>query len=145
MLAQALGLVTAKAGLPEKLLRRSPLDIRQLYTPSPAYFPVQRMGVAPHVRFKELRPATWGLSCVLGDETKWDKGKKLLADFVLTAMALDPEDRPHAVDLRLDTSIKWIIEKSCYVMLIQDLRLNFRYPFSGCHMSSSISRRAQVS
>ena len=102
MLAQALGLVTAKAGLPEKLLRRSPLDIRQLYTPSPAYFPVQRMGVAPHVRFKELRPATWGLSCVLGDETKWDATKKLLADYVLTAMALDPEDRPHAVDLRLD-------------------------------------------
>lgn len=24
----------------------------QLYTPSPAYFPVQRLGVAPNVRFK---------------------------------------------------------------------------------------------
>ncbi|CAJ1443328.1 unnamed protein product [Effrenium voratum] len=99
MLAQALGLVNSKAGLPEKLLRKSPLDIRQLYTPSPAYFPVQRLGSAPHVRFKELRPATWGLSCVLGDEKKWDKTKTQLADFVLTAMMLDPDDRPQAIDL----------------------------------------------
>jgi len=99
MLAQALGLVNEKTGLPEKLLRRSPLDIRQLYTPSPAYFPVQRLGVAPNVRFKELRPATWGLSCVLGDETKWDETKKQLSKYVLRSMALDPEDRPHAVDL----------------------------------------------
>eukprot|EP00913_Durusdinium_trenchii_P009170 g8619.t1 len=117
MLAQALGLVNQKAGLPEKLLRRSPLDIRrltgadgadetrQLYTPSPAYFPVQRMGVAPHVRFKELRPATWGLSCILGDETK-----KQLADYVLKAMALDPEDRPHAVDLMPHDFINFEVE-----------------------------------
>lgn len=110
MLAQALGLVNQKAGLPEKLLRRSPLDIRQLYTPSPAYFPVQRMGVAPHVRFKELRPATWGLSCILGDETKWDKTKKQLADYVLKAMALDPEDRPHAVDLMPHDFINFEVE-----------------------------------
>lgn len=99
MLAQALGLVNEKTGLPEKLLRRSPLDIRQLYTPSPAYFPVQRLGVAPNVRFKELRPATWGLACVLGDETKWDTTKKQLSAYVLRSMKLDPEDRPHAVDL----------------------------------------------
>lgn len=99
MLAQALGLVNEKTGLPEKLLRRSPLDIRQLYTPSPAYFPVQRLGVAPNVRFKELRPATWGLACVLGDETKWDNTKKQLSAYVLRSMKLDPEDRPHAVDL----------------------------------------------
>mmetsp|Transcript_53899 Transcript_53899/g.101000 ORF Transcript_53899/g.101000 Transcript_53899/m.101000 type:complete len:663 (+) Transcript_53899:118-2106(+) len=99
MLAQALGLVNQKAGLPEKLLRRSPLDIRQLYTPSPAYFPVQRIGVAPNVSFKELRPATWGLACVLGDESKWDDGKKALAEYVCTAMQLDPDDRPSALDL----------------------------------------------
>ena len=79
MLAQALGLVGCKSGLPEKLLRRSPLDISrpasqfrrskamprnvlcweatqlagQLYTPSPAYFPVQRLGVAPNITFKD--------------------------------------------------------------------------------------------
>eukprot|EP00930_Biecheleria_cincta_P084399 TRINITY_DN7387_c0_g5_i1.p1 TRINITY_DN7387_c0_g5~~TRINITY_DN7387_c0_g5_i1.p1 ORF type:complete len:599 (+),score=127.73 TRINITY_DN7387_c0_g5_i1:109-1905(+) len=95
ILAQSLGLANARDGLPEDLLRRSPLDIRQLYTPSPSYFPVQRVG-ASH---KELRPETWGLECVLGAESGWDAKKKVFADLVTTALVLDHEERPSAAEL----------------------------------------------
>lgn len=95
ILAQSLGLANARDGLPEDLLRRSPLDIRQLYTPYPSYFPVQRVG-ASH---KELRPESWGLECVLGAESDWDAKKKVFADFVTTALILDHEERPSAKDL----------------------------------------------
>jgi serine/threonine protein kinase len=97
VLAQALGLVNAQDGLPEGLLRRSPLDIRQLYTPSPTFFPIQRIGHDfASSRFKELRPATWGLGCVLGDESSWDEVRKSFASYVLESMTLDPEQRPSA-------------------------------------------------
>eukprot|EP00931_Biecheleriopsis_adriatica_P051307 TRINITY_DN29745_c0_g1_i1.p1 TRINITY_DN29745_c0_g1~~TRINITY_DN29745_c0_g1_i1.p1 ORF type:complete len:696 (+),score=142.66 TRINITY_DN29745_c0_g1_i1:150-2237(+) len=99
MLAQALGLVSARKGLTDDLLRRCSLDIRVLYTPGEEHFPVQRMGAAPNLRYKELRPSTWGLSCVLGPEAGWDQPKKDLASFILTSMALDPKERPTAEDM----------------------------------------------
>jgi serine/threonine protein kinase len=100
ILAQVLGLVNARSGLPVDLLRRSPLDIQQLYTPFPTYFPMQRMGIyGQGARFQELRPATWGLGCVLGEEDKWDEIRIIFADFVLAAMSLDHEKRPSAAEM----------------------------------------------
>jgi serine/threonine protein kinase len=99
MLAQSIGIANAQNGLPEDLLRRSPLDIRQLYTPHPNYFPVQRLGSAPGARHKELRPATWGLECVLGPKATWDDEKKVFADFETTALVIDHEERPSAAEL----------------------------------------------
>jgi len=99
ILAQALGLVDAKDGLPEDLMRRSPLDIRQLYTPPPSFFPVQRTGSAHNAKQKELRPVTWGLECVLGPEEIWDGKKHLFADFTKTALKIDPLFRPSASEL----------------------------------------------
>merc|ERR1712113_1279001 len=58
VLAQFLGLVEARDGLPLDLLRRSPLDITKLYTPRPKYFPVRRAGFG---ELEEIRPATFGL------------------------------------------------------------------------------------
>eukprot|EP00930_Biecheleria_cincta_P059582 TRINITY_DN4528_c0_g1_i1.p1 TRINITY_DN4528_c0_g1~~TRINITY_DN4528_c0_g1_i1.p1 ORF type:complete len:729 (-),score=170.63 TRINITY_DN4528_c0_g1_i1:57-2243(-) len=99
VLAQALGLCNARNGMPAELLRRSPIDIRQLYTPSPCHFPVQRLGHAPNLRFKEFRPARWGHGCVLGPEEDWDDLKKLLSQYVQTSMTLDPNKRPSAADM----------------------------------------------
>jgi serine/threonine protein kinase len=99
VLAQALGLVNARDGLPESLLRRSPLDIRQLYTPSPAHFPIMRVGHGFNSRYKELRPATWGLGCVLGDEAKWNGTQRDFAAYVLESMTLDHEQRPPAAQM----------------------------------------------
>lgn len=99
MLAQSLGLANAQNGLHEDMLRRSPLDIRQLYTPHPSHFPVQRLGAAPGARHKELRPATWGLECVLGPKATWDDEKKVFADFATSALIIDPEERPSAAQL----------------------------------------------
>jgi len=99
ILAQCLGLVNAKDGLPQDLMRRSPLDIRQLYTPAPSFFPVKRTGSAPNAKQKELRPATWGLECVLGPEETWDAKKQIFADFIKTALVMDPLHRPSALDL----------------------------------------------
>lgn len=97
--AQALGLCNARDGMPADLLRRSPIDIRQLYTPSPCHFPVQRIGQAPNLRFKEFRPGRWGHGCVLGPEEEWDGMKKLLSQYVQTCMTLDPKERPSAAEM----------------------------------------------
>lgn len=102
ILAQSLGLANARNGMPEDMLRRSPLDIRQLYTPSPSYFPVQRVGTS----HKELRPEAWGLESVLGVECDWDAKKKVFADLVTTALVLDPEERPSAAELMDHAFIK---------------------------------------
>merc|ERR1712007_281145 len=101
--AQFLGLTNSRSGLPEDLLRRSPLDIRQLYTPSPSYFPVQKCngaGRGPNgAQYKELQPSSWGLDCILGGESTWDENRQIFASFVLTAMTIDPEVRPLARDM----------------------------------------------
>jgi serine/threonine protein kinase len=97
ILAQVLGIVNARNGLPVDLLKRSPLDIRQLYTPHPCYFPVQRYGTFGRgASFQELRPAAWGLGFVLGNEDTWDEIRKTFATFITTSMTLDHEKRPSA-------------------------------------------------
>lgn len=104
ILAQVLGIVKASNGLPKDLLRQSPLDIRQLYTPHPSYFPVQRFGTFGNgfgsATFQELRPATWGLDCVMGlEEASWDDQRRIFANFTLRAMHLDYALRPSAEDM----------------------------------------------
>lgn len=99
VLAQSLGLCNARNGMPADLLKRSPIDVRQLYTPAPCHFPVQRMGHAPNLRFKEFRPARWGHGCVLGPEENWDDMTKLLSQYVQTCMTIDPNERPSASEM----------------------------------------------
>jgi len=102
ILAQVLGLTNSRDGLPVDLLRRSPLDITKLYSPHPQYFPVRRLGKGhdPRSVLEELRPATWGLGNVLGDEVDWDEEKKDFASYVLSSMTLDHEERPTASELK---------------------------------------------
>jgi len=100
ILAQVLGIVNARNGLPLEILKRSPLDIRQLYTPYPSYFPVQRSGTfGEGARFTELRPANWGLGCVLGHEDNWNDERVIFATFITTMMTLDHEKRPSAEEM----------------------------------------------
>jgi len=100
ILAQVLGIVNARNGLPVEILKRSPLDIRQLYTPYPCYFPVQRAGTfGEGARFTELRPANWGLGCVLGNEDNWNDDRVIFATFITTMMTLDHEKRPAAEEM----------------------------------------------
>jgi serine/threonine protein kinase len=94
ILAQALGLINARNGLPSDLLRRSPIDITRLYSPAPAHFPCQR--ISGGSKLEEMRPAVWGLGQVLGHNAHWDEAKSNLADFVTKAMEMDPEKRPDA-------------------------------------------------
>ncbi|CAE7353003.1 pknB, partial [Symbiodinium necroappetens] len=42
VMTQALGLCNLRDGVPPSLLRRSPLDVRQLYTPAPRHWPLRR-------------------------------------------------------------------------------------------------------
>eukprot|EP00746_Dinoflagellata_sp_MGD_P065586 gnl/MRDRNA2_/MRDRNA2_27313_c0_seq1.p1 gnl/MRDRNA2_/MRDRNA2_27313_c0~~gnl/MRDRNA2_/MRDRNA2_27313_c0_seq1.p1 ORF type:complete len:646 (-),score=115.60 gnl/MRDRNA2_/MRDRNA2_27313_c0_seq1:22-1959(-) len=97
ILAQALGLLNARNGLPSELLRRSPLDITRLYSPAPAHFPCCRMSGTN--KLEEMRPAVWGLGQVLGHSTHWDEEKSNLADFVVKAMEMDPQKRPSAAEM----------------------------------------------
>ncbi|CAJ1422123.1 unnamed protein product, partial [Effrenium voratum] len=94
VMAQALGLCNLRDGLPASLLRRSPLDVRQLYTPAPRHWPLRRSGSL----IEALRPKHWGLDQVLGpgwqDSDKVDLGQMLLAGLVL-----DPTFRPNAAQL----------------------------------------------
>merc|ERR1712232_1172344 len=96
ILAQVLGLIGARDGLPEDLLRRSPLDITKLYSPWPQHFPLRRVGDSYDAPLEELRPGTWGLGCVLGNESCWDQQKSDFASFVVSAMHVDHELRPSA-------------------------------------------------
>jgi len=113
ILAQVLGLVNARNGLPVDLLRRSPLDIRQLYTPHPAYFPVQRYGTFGRgASFQELRPAAWGLGCVLGPEEHWDEIRIIFATFTTASMTLDHQKRPSAEDMLMHPFITGTLDVS---------------------------------
>jgi len=95
VLAQCLGLCGLQEGVPQSLLRRSPLDVRQLYTPAPRHFPVRRNALG---QLEALRPGRWGLEQVLGE--RWREGPK--ADFgelLRSALVIDPEHRPSAAQL----------------------------------------------
>jgi len=95
VLAQGLGLCGLPDGLPRSLLRRSPLDIRQLYTPGPRYLPLRRNAEG---RLDALKPAHFGLEQVLGENWR-DAGKGDLGDFLQAALAIDPAFRPSARQL----------------------------------------------
>jgi len=95
ILAQAIGLCSLTGGLPASLLRRSPLDVRQLYTPAPCHFPVRQNALG---QLEALRPTRWGFEQVLGDG--WREGAKVeLGEFLETALVVDPAYRPSASQL----------------------------------------------
>jgi len=95
VLAQSLGLCGHREGVPASLLRRSPLDVRKLYTPAPRHWPVRRQGSG---QLQVLQPRRWGLEVVLGSD--WGAGEKReLGDFLRRALVLDAEHRPSAADL----------------------------------------------
>jgi len=107
VLAQCLGLCGHMEGMPLSLLRRSPLDITQLYTPGPSFFPVRRLTDGT---LEALRPCKYGLDQVLGKG--WHTGPKSEFGKLLNAMLVaDPECRPSASVL-LET-VKFVaVEKS---------------------------------
>lgn len=95
VLAQAIGLCNLRSGLPQSLLRRSPLDIRQLYTPAPLHLPLRRNAAG---RLEALKPKRWGLVQILGE--RWQQSKKApLGEMLLAILAIDPAERPSAIEL----------------------------------------------
>ncbi|CAE8584008.1 unnamed protein product, partial [Polarella glacialis] len=95
VLAQALGICNLKDGLPSSLLRRSPLDVRQLYTPAPRHWPLRRN---TRGQLEALRPVRWGLDQVLGHG--WQETHKgELGQLLEAALIIDPTFRPSASNL----------------------------------------------
>ncbi|CAK0839794.1 unnamed protein product [Prorocentrum cordatum] len=76
VLAQALGICGLREGVPSSLLRKSPLDIRVLYTPAPRHLPLRR---TPLGQLEALQPRRWGLE--------------------QAALVMDPAHRPSAREL----------------------------------------------
>jgi len=96
VLAQALGLCNLYSGVPMSMIRRSPLDIRQLYTPAPRHFPVRRNMLDGSLEV--IQPTFWGLEQVLG--RNWQEaGKAGLHELLHAALVLDPMVRPSAAQL----------------------------------------------
>mmetsp|Transcript_10064 Transcript_10064/g.22244 ORF Transcript_10064/g.22244 Transcript_10064/m.22244 type:complete len:705 (-) Transcript_10064:317-2431(-) len=95
ILAQAMGLCNLQRGLPSSLLRRSPLDVRQLYTPAPRHFPVRQNAIG---QLEALRPCIWGLEQVLDDGFR-ENEKAGLGAFLERALQVDPVTRPSAAQL----------------------------------------------
>jgi serine/threonine protein kinase len=93
--AQALGLCGLVAGVPSSLLKRSPIDIQQLYTPAPRHLPVRRDAFN---RIEVLQPAIWGLGSVLGEGWQEDD-RGPLGDLLQRALVADPCERPSAEKL----------------------------------------------
>eukprot|EP00928_Gymnodinium_smaydae_P011527 TRINITY_DN14244_c0_g2_i1.p1 TRINITY_DN14244_c0_g2~~TRINITY_DN14244_c0_g2_i1.p1 ORF type:complete len:745 (+),score=176.76 TRINITY_DN14244_c0_g2_i1:191-2425(+) len=106
VLAQILGLVGLRDGLPASLLRRSPLDITRLYTPAPEHFPVRRIGGHDDMLLEELRPTSWGLSSVLGTKPLTDARWAAFADYVKQSLTVDHEERPSAAELLNHTFVQ---------------------------------------
>jgi len=97
VLAQALGLCNLRDGMPVSLLRRSPLDVPQLYSPAPQHFPLRRN---PLGQLEMLRPSQWGLDQVLGEGWDVDPGGTAeLGELLQCALVMDPAERPSAKDL----------------------------------------------
>eukprot|EP00439_Symbiodinium_sp_Y106_P080614 s1077_g19.t1 len=95
VMTQALGLCNLRDGVPPSLLRRSPLDVRQLYTPAPRHWPLRRNASG---QMETLRPKRWGLEQVLGQG--WQSSEKLeLGQLLIAALVLDPAFRPSATEL----------------------------------------------
>lgn len=93
VLAQSIGLCNLyETGVPSSLMRRSPLDIRQLYTPAPRHFPLRRNTLG---QLEALQPARYGLEQVLGDDWR-EAGKAELHELLRGALIIDPLYRPSA-------------------------------------------------
>ncbi|CAK0839791.1 unnamed protein product [Prorocentrum cordatum] len=95
VLAQALGICGLREGVPSSLLRKSPLDIRVLYTPAPRHLPLRR---TPLGQLEALQPRRWGLEQVLGED--WRDGEKAaFGELLQAALVMDPAHRPSAREL----------------------------------------------
>jgi serine/threonine protein kinase len=95
VLAQALGICGLHEGVPSSLLRKSPLDIRVLYTPAPRHLPLRRN---PLGQLEALQPRRWGLEQVLGEG--WREGEKAaFGELLQAALVMDPAHRPAAREL----------------------------------------------
>jgi len=95
VLAQSIGLCNLLEGLPSSLMRRSPLDIRQLYTPAPRHFPLRRNALG---QLEALQPMRYGLEQVIGDDWR-EAGKGELQELLQAALIIDPMYRPSAAHL----------------------------------------------
>lgn len=95
VVAQSIGLCGLKDGLPSSLLKRSPLDITQLYTHAPRHLPLRRTATG---LLEALRPTAYGLEQVLGDDWQ-EQGKADLMEFLRASLIVDPQDRPSAAQL----------------------------------------------
>eukprot|EP00931_Biecheleriopsis_adriatica_P083889 TRINITY_DN5757_c0_g1_i1.p1 TRINITY_DN5757_c0_g1~~TRINITY_DN5757_c0_g1_i1.p1 ORF type:complete len:750 (-),score=172.32 TRINITY_DN5757_c0_g1_i1:87-2336(-) len=93
--SQALGICNLRDGIPASLLRRSPLDVRQLYTPAPRHWPLRKNARG---QVEALRPTRWGLDQVL--RPGWQDTEKVeLGQLLLAALVIDPAFRPSAAQL----------------------------------------------
>lgn len=95
VLAQSLGLCSLRGGLPPSLLRRSPLDVRQLYTPAPCHYPVRQNAEG---QLEVLRPVRWGLEQVIGEGWR-ENDKAELGQLLETALVVDAAHRPSAAKI----------------------------------------------
>eukprot|EP00930_Biecheleria_cincta_P032899 TRINITY_DN22791_c0_g1_i1.p1 TRINITY_DN22791_c0_g1~~TRINITY_DN22791_c0_g1_i1.p1 ORF type:complete len:652 (+),score=136.90 TRINITY_DN22791_c0_g1_i1:127-2082(+) len=95
VLAQGLSLCNLRDGVPASLLRRSPLDVRALYSPAPRHWPLRRTG---HGQMETLRPSRWGIEQVLGHAWQ-DTDKVEFGQLLVAALVLDPAFRPSASQL----------------------------------------------
>eukprot|EP00929_Paragymnodinium_shiwhaense_P001497 TRINITY_DN101721_c0_g1_i1.p1 TRINITY_DN101721_c0_g1~~TRINITY_DN101721_c0_g1_i1.p1 ORF type:complete len:787 (+),score=181.99 TRINITY_DN101721_c0_g1_i1:144-2504(+) len=110
VIAQGLGLCGLQHGMPSSLLRRSPLDIRQVYTPAfmfaKGHYPVCRCAGG---RLEVLRPARCGLEQILG--VKWkENGKQHFRDLLQMLLQIDVKKRPTAKEVLAKS--KFVAEKS---------------------------------
>lgn len=95
VVAQIIGLCNLRDGLPRSLLRRSPLDVRLLYTPAPAHFPLRRNTLG---QLEVLRPSRWGLEQVLGERWREHEHREC-GEFLEAALCVDAIARPSAAEL----------------------------------------------
>mmetsp|Transcript_320 Transcript_320/g.1107 ORF Transcript_320/g.1107 Transcript_320/m.1107 type:complete len:642 (-) Transcript_320:60-1985(-) len=95
VLAQSMGLCGLRDGVPSSLLRRSPLDVRLLYTPAPRHLPLRRNALG---QLEALQPMHWGLEQVLGP--KWCETRKAeFGELLQASLIVDPQCRPSAAQL----------------------------------------------
>eukprot|EP00927_Polykrikos_kofoidii_P078605 TRINITY_DN7540_c0_g1_i2.p1 TRINITY_DN7540_c0_g1~~TRINITY_DN7540_c0_g1_i2.p1 ORF type:complete len:730 (+),score=125.18 TRINITY_DN7540_c0_g1_i2:113-2302(+) len=104
VLTQAIGLCGLRDGFPSSLLRRSPLDVRSLFTPAfmcgRGHFPMTKIteGSKPTGAVEVFKPSHYGLEQILGPE--WlTNGKGPLHDMLSAVLVADGDVRPTAREL----------------------------------------------
>lgn len=100
VLTQGLGLCNLRDGVPASLLRRSPLDVRVMYSPAPRHWPLRRTGRG---QMETLKPSRWGLDQILGHGWQ-DTDKVELGQLLVASLVLDPTFRPSASQLQKSCS-----------------------------------------